>query len=70
MAKGGNRIPLVGHWNGDPLDGFAETETARDNPQGMDENIALHGFFHDPSDFGIDLLSRFHPGGPLDEGFG
>ncbi len=70
MAKGGNGIPLVGHWNGDPLDGFVETETAGANPQGMDGDIVPHGFFHDSSYLGTDVLSRFHPCGPRDEDSG
>ncbi len=70
MAKGGNGIPLMVHWHGDPLGGFVETEIVGANPQGMDENIVPHGFFHDSSRIGADVLSRFYPGGPHHEGFG
>jgi len=70
MAKGGNRIPLVDHWNGDPLDGFVAAEAAGANPPGMDGNIVPHGFFHDSSHLGADVLSRFYADGPRDEGPG
>ena len=67
MAKGGHGIPLVDRWNGDPLDGFVETEIAGTNPQGMDGNVLPHGFFHDSSHFGIDVLFRIYPDDPYDE---
>lgn len=67
MAKGGNRIPLVDHWNGDPLVGFVETETVGANSQGMDENGLLHWFFDDSSHFSSAVLSRFYPRGACDE---
>ena len=70
MAKRGNRIPLMDHWNTDHLGGAVETEITGAHSQGMDGDVVRGGFFHDPSHLGINVLSRFHPHGPCDEGSG
>ena len=67
MAKRGNGASFLGHWHCGSPGGFVETETARANLQGMDGNIVRHGFFHDSSRIGADVLSHLYPGDPRDE---
>ncbi len=70
MAKRGSGVSLLVHWSDDPPGGVDKARSPEADPARLDESGSLDWFFHDPSDFGPDLLSRFYPCGTSDEGFG